>query len=283
MAIGYRAKILLIATTAVSFIVSNPTLAHAQQTSPTTNSLTFEVATVKPTDITKPVMLEMRVYPGGRLVIHAYTLRALILSAFDLSPAQLAGRNKLLDERFFDIEGKPSEALRAQMTEGEYSSFVIKEPKVRVMLQNLLIERFHLKFHMETMSGTVYRLERGNGPLRLTPVSVNLYKRSEDGTVSPGNNYPTGEVSPKGLYQASMKELARALSMIRHAPVNDETGLQGFYNFRSKTSVANEDYTNGDAASLITEMLPEMGLRLVKTEGPVEKMVIDSVAPPTEN
>ena len=38
------------------------------------------------------------------------------------------------------------------------------------MLQSLLIERFHLKFHIESQPGTVYQLTRGNGPLRLKPV-----------------------------------------------------------------------------------------------------------------
>jgi len=44
-----------------------------------------------------------------------------------------------------------------------------------------------------------------------------------------------------------------------------------------------EDFKNGGPMHLLVEAVPEMGLKLVKTEGSVEKFVIDDVELPTAN
>jgi len=248
----------------------------------------FDVATVKPDDPNKMVMVELRVYPGGRLVIHGYTLRELIDAAFDLPGWQIVGGPKWADTSRFDIEGKPPEDLLNKIAGGEFSNSGIQDARVRSMLQALLIERFHLKFHMESQPGTVYLLKRGSGPLRLQPAELNLYTKSEDGSVSPSHAYPTGDVgmasgAPVAIYQTSMVQLANALSNLQRAPVSDQTGLPGFYNFKSQTVVTDEDFKNGGPMHLLVEAVPEMGLKLVKSEGSVEKFVIDDVGPPTAN
>ncbi len=248
--------------------------------------LAFEVATVKPSDPNKMIMVELRVYPGGRLIIHGHTLRGLIAEAFDVPGWQVVGGQKWVDASRFDIEGKPPEELRNTISGGEYSNYGIQDARVRSMLQALLIERFHLKFHMESQPGTVYLLTRGNGPLRLKAAELNLYTKSEDGSISPSHAYPTGDVgmasgAPVAIYQTSMPQLASVLSSLQRAPVSDQTGLPGFYNFRSQTVVTDEDFKNGGPMHLLVEAVPEMGLKLVKTEGAVEKFVIDNVEPPT--
>jgi uncharacterized protein (TIGR03435 family) len=253
---------------------------------PAKTPLAFEVATVKPDDPNNMIMVELRVYPGGRLIIHGYNLRGLIAAAFDLPGWQVVGGQKWVDASRFDIEGKPPEELRKKIPGGEYSNSGIQDPQVRSMLQSLLIERFHLKSHMENQQGTVYLLKRGNGPLRLEAAELNLYTRSEDGSVAPSDAYPTGDVGmvsgrPVSIHQTSMLQLAHVLSILQRVPVSDQTGLPGFYNFKSQTVITDEDFKNGGPMSLLVEAVPEMGLKLVKTEGVVEKFVIDNVEPPT--
>jgi uncharacterized protein (TIGR03435 family) len=198
----------------------------------------------------------------------------------------MVGGQKWMDTSLFDIEGKPPVELANRITEGEFSNSGIQNAEVRSMLQALLIERFHLKFHMENQQGTVYLLKRGNGPLRLERVELNLYKRSEDGSINPSKAYPTGDIgivsgSPVAIYQACMLQLARVLGGFQRVPVSDETGLPGFYNFKSQTVVTEEDFKNGDPTHLLVEAVPEMGLKLVKAEGVVEKFVIDNAELPT--
>lgn len=261
---------------------------QAQQTDAAKTPLAFEVATIKPSDTSKMFMAELRVYPGGRLVIHAHTLRMLIFEAFDLSPWQISGGEKWVNDLRFDIEGKAPEGLLNPSPLGEFSSSGIQDPRVRSMLQALLIERFHLKSHVESQPGTVYLLKRGDSPLRLERVETNLYTKSADGSVTPGNPYPTGEiglVSGKNLslYQTSMIELAHVLAALQRTTVKDQTGLQGWYNFKSQIILTDEDFAGVGPAHLLFDVVPEMGLKLVKTEGTVDKFVIDHVDPPTAN
>jgi uncharacterized protein (TIGR03435 family) len=63
--------------------------------------------------------------------------------------------------------------------------------------------------------------------------------------------------------------------------VIDQTGLPGFYNFTSQTVVTIDDFKNGGLVNLLVDAVPDMGLKLVKTEGAVDKFVIDDVQPPT--
>lgn len=231
-------------------------------------------------------MVDLRVYPGGRLLIHAYNLRMLIATAFNIPVWQVTGGQEWVDDLRYDIEGKPPEELRSSLSGGEFSNSGLQDPQVRSMLQALLIDRFRLKFHMESQPGTVYLLERGNGLLRLKEAELSLYKRADDGSVTSTNAYPTGDMgmasgSPVMISQTSMPQLANLLGSLQHAPVIDQTGLHGFYNFRSQTIVTDEDFKSGGPMHLLVEALPEMGLKLVKTRGSVDKFIIDNAAQPS--
>src|SRR5215469_10781106 len=69
----------------------------------------FEVATIKPFDTTNGVMdAGVKVYPGGRLVIHALPLKTLIMAAFDVGYWQLSGGEKWMAKDVYDVEAKPS-------------------------------------------------------------------------------------------------------------------------------------------------------------------------------
>ena len=277
-----------IAALLVALVVGEGPTMHAQRAGAARTPLAFEVATIKPDDTGKMVMIELRVYPGGRLVIHGHNLGRLIAEAFDLPGWEIVGGGKWVDQLMFDIEGKPPEELRNEIPGGEFSNNGIQDARVRSMLQALLIERFHLKFHMESRPGTVYLLERGDGPLRLKPAEFSLYTRSDDGTVTPTHAYPTGDIGmvsgvPIGIHQASMSQLAAVLSGLQRVPVIDQTGLPGFYNFKSEVVVTDEDFKTGGPMHLLWEAVPEMGLKLVKTQGVVEKFVIDNAELPTAN
>jgi uncharacterized protein (TIGR03435 family) len=248
--------------------------------------LAFEVATVKPVDPKGIHSIELRVYPGGRLVIHGHSLQTMVSEAFNSS--QVVSGEKWMTERLFDVEGKPSDELRQHISGGEFAWFGIHDAQVRSMLQALLIERFHLKYHVERQPGTVYVLKRSGGALRLKEVETKLYTKADDGSVAPSGAYPTGDFgivsgTPLSFYQTSMAQLADHLSGEQHAPVIDETGLQGFYDFKSKTVVTDEDFKSGTLAQLFSEALGDMGLKLVKTQGTVEKLVIDSAEMPVAN
>jgi uncharacterized protein (TIGR03435 family) len=233
--------------------------------------------------------MEVRVDPGGRLELHSQSLLMLIVDAFDLSFWQITGtEKKWFSTDSFNIEGLPPDDVRKRITGGEYAWYGLANADERAMLQSLLIERFHLKYHMEKGLGTVYLLQRDNRPLNLRAVETHLYAQVQDGSAKSSDPYPTGDIAmvsgkPLGFTKTSMTQLARTLSDARQAPVIDKTGLPGFYDFESKTVVTDEDFKNGGLAHLLPEAIPEMGLKLVKTQGEVEKLVIDNAELPSAN
>lgn len=278
-------------TASLLFVALAIPSASTQQPSPASadTPLAFEVATVKQIDQHEITGIDLSVYPGGRLVIHAHRLAMLIAEAFNIPEWEIVGGDQPIVQAWYDVEGKPPEGLRNAMPGSEHAEWgSIQDVRVRSMLQSLLVERFHLKFHFESQPGTVYELKRSDGLLRLKPAELNSDISSESLKVSQYAPDMTGlmilnATRPVEIRQASMLQLAHELANIQRAPVSDQTGLSGFYNFKSHVVVTNEDLQGDGANHLIVDTVPEMGLKLVKTHGQVERFVIDSVEWPDAN
>ena len=144
------------------------------------------------------------------------------------------------------------------------------------MLQSLLMDRFHLKFHVEKRDGAVYILSRGDKPLKLQP------PKDPAGFHWAGD--PRGGAVVNGMGVAgtniSMPELAARLSGFLRRPVLDQTGLAGTYDFEYRTG--NDDQDSDLTVGIITSMR-EIGLKLAPGKGPVDTIVIDHVEQPSPN
>jgi uncharacterized protein (TIGR03435 family) len=118
----------------------------------------FDVASVKPAD-PNGLVVDFRVYPGGRLHITNLSLDAIIQEAFAVKHYQLSGGPGWLKTDLFDIEAR---------AEGDPS-----RERMMAMLQTLLAGRFQLKVHRETREGNVYALVVAKGGPKLTPSTAN--------------------------------------------------------------------------------------------------------------
>ena len=259
---------------------------EAQQSNSARPPLTFEVATIKVVDPHTIRSIDLRVLPGGHLVVHAHRLAMLIAEAFNIPEQEIVGGTESVMQGWYDVEAKSPENLQATMPSGEYSEQGIQDARIRSMLQALVIERFHLTFHIANHSGTVYQLKRSDGPLRLQPVAVST--QAPGTTKAPDSSDMSGTVNltggmPLELRRETMPQLARLLSKYQQAPVIDETSLPGSYNFKSKTLVTNEDFLDGNLSRVLLSTVPEMGLRLIKAKGMLEEFVIDNVEPVATN
>jgi uncharacterized protein (TIGR03435 family) len=248
----------------------------------------FELATVKPVDESKPKYADIRVYPGGRLLIRSQSAHALIAAAFDLSAWQVIGGDAWTNERLYDIDAKPPEDVGDHVLVGEYTARNIEDYLERSMLQSLLTERFHLKHHFEKVNGPIFVLQRSDRPLQLHRNEVKLYETSDDGAVSPTSGSPTGSFGfvlgrPLSFHRFSMHQLARSISSIERAPVVDRTDLTGFYDFDSKTAITREDMMNGGVVSVLNEAVSDAGLKLTKSQGVIDRLIVDHIELPTEN
>ena len=218
----------------------------------------FEVATIKPFDTSNGVMnAGVRVYPGGRLVIHALSLKALIMVAYDAGYWQLSGGEDWMAKDVYDVEAKP--AAQSGAYSPRHSREGIGDERVRQMLQMLLTERFQLAVRRETKTGPVYLLERSGKTLPLLPT-----KYTEDQPVM-GTPGFSGEVEHVGghwfLFNASAAQLAKfASDYVLHKSVIDRTGLQGSFDYRDPDAKIDQD--NGDFEGSFTVFIRDIGLKL---------------------
>jgi uncharacterized protein (TIGR03435 family) len=239
----------------------------------------FEVATIKPVDTTNGIVdAGVRVYPGGRMVIHALPLKTLIVAGYHAGYWQLSGGEDWMEKDVYDVEAKP--AAQSGTYSLRHTRYGIGDERVRQMLQTLLTERFQLKVHSETKTGPVYLLERSGKKFLLRPK-----KYTEDQSVmgAPGFSCEIEHVGGHWfLLNVSVPQLAKfASDYVLHKPVIDQTGLEGSFDYRDPDVRINQD--NGDFEGSFTVFIRDIGLKLTSSKGPVETFVIEHAEKPSAN
>jgi len=201
--------------------------------------------------------------PLGRCVITDARLSHMIGIAFSVgSFAYIKGGPDWLmtgTDRF-SVDAKaedPAKATEAQLLQ---------------MLQGLLIERFHLKFHRETREMPGYALlVAKNGP---------KFKQStgEDVEFTFGADGKPREGQPVCLtahkWPASM--LATILTQMGKGPAIDKTGLTGEYDLKLC-------WNDTDGPSLFSALQDQLGLKFEAQKVPVSFFIVESAQKPREN
>lgn len=241
--------------------------------------LEFEVATVKPVDRTGMIMVDTRVYPGGRLVIGAASLTTLVSTAYGVAPWQVSGEESWMRQELYAIEAKPSAEMQSRITSLRTTWTGVEDGSLRLMLQALLNDRFKLNVRRESATGTLYALERTTQPLRLKEA---IQRQSQDTYSNLGTaGYAGGQWAIGGM---SMGQFAGFISNLFRAPVVDQTGLEGVFDYRQREPDPDPKYGDQQySQESLLRFLQEVGLRLRRTEGPVERLVIVSAQRPSEN
>jgi len=244
---------------------------------------TFDVASIKPST-SASLDGAFRVSPG-RFTVEHLSLREIIRFAFDVRPFQMAGAPGWSESTIYDINAvMPADADR-------------DEGRVRVMLQNLLTERFQLRVHREQRELPMYALvlARKDGALgpQLMPSQTDCVRWRAENPPQPGRIPAdcSGLTSRSRIRGSSttMPQLARSLENLVERPVADRTGLQGGFTFDVRWMLTGEPTLGSvavgaaDLGSLLTALEEQLGLKLQATRGPVDVVVIDHVERPSEN
>jgi uncharacterized protein (TIGR03435 family) len=230
----------------------------------------FDVASIKPVaaGASKADFWAERVIlsPGG-LNIRNGTIRDALVTAYSVKDFQVAGPDMVTSARF-DI------AAKAEGGAGD--------SQLKLMLQTLLAERFHLALHRETRELPVYELVLGKK-------APHLEKSN-----GPGACDVRAVMGKMSFQSCSMAQFINFISKL-HAidrPVIDATGLEGFYDFsamiaesRPEGTVeakqsAEKAFQDGTMGMVIAQ---QVGFRLEPRKAPVETLVVDHVERPTEN
>jgi len=207
----------------------------------------------------------------SRFTIRNVPIRFLISLAYNVKDFQIHGGPRALDSERYDIDA--TYGANPPERRGRLTFMTIQaDPQVRLMLQALLVDRFHLAIRRETKELPAYSLNLAkNGPkLRESTTPEDLQDMRVD----------LGQVESNRM---STEQLAGVLSRLLGLPIVDKTGLTGYYDLLLKWT---PDEASADAVpgpSLFTAIQDTLGLKLVSGKQPVDVLVIDHVEKPTEN
>jgi len=247
-------------------------LVSAAFTQPKT--LKFEVASIKPTAEGGRGGGIRPAQGGERYIATGMPLRGLMMVAYRVKPEQIVGGPDWISTDRWDMNAKAEKPSTPE--------------ELHVMLQDLLAERFQLKFHRDTKELPIYVLSVDKTP-KMTPHEA----------ASAGD--PWIDQSVERIVQvkmsakfAPMDYFAWRLGQLLDRPVVDRTGLKGGFNFEftytrdlppgvPPGALINGEPIDTSGPTIFTALKAQLGLKLEAQKGPVETMVIDKVEKPTEN
>lgn len=280
----------------VSAVVGAATLLSAQNP----GSPSFEVASVKPHGSVDQTSSSV-VQPGGRYTATNATLRMLMRTAYGAHDDQIVGGPNWTTSERFDIVGK---------AEGNRPTSTFRD-QARLMLRQLLADRFKLALHHEIRDISIYALviARRDGKLgpQLRPSNAadcTATKAPNPAASSAPNPNTPGVIqfdslscgagfSRQGHLAARttiFSTLVTGLSNWTDRVVFDHTALAGTFDWdlqwmpeplTAELPNAASDRPSDAGISLFTALQEQLGLKLESTKGPVDVLVIDHVEQPT--
>ena len=254
-------------TLLAAFFINAFAIAFAQSPLPR-----FEIASVKspgPQDR----IITLYNYPGGRVAISLYTFALLIHEALGVQRFQISGAPAWIDSERFMIEAKPPASSKLSSFNPSNSEAPMVEEQ-RQMLLALLMDRFRLKFHRESKDGVVYLLTKGPKEPRFEAPKHAEYRMFFAGLLGGGNGTVSGG-------NATMEFIASQLSRSMGSPVLDRTGLTGPFDFTLEHVYDPEEHD--DMVTIAQRTVSALGLKLERSRGPVETIVIDNLEKPSPN
>lgn len=241
----------------------------------------FDVASVKPHVFGNgpsgcgPIRIS-----GPRVSMACFSLRVLIMRAYDVKAYQITGGPSWLN-----TTGDTAYDIQATVEGGATPTM----DQAMVALRGLLADRFELKIHRETKDMPVYALVVGkDGPKfkESAPDARQMFSTRMGGVVG---SYR----SPK----ATMAQFALYLTDPAGRPVIDKTGLTGSYDLKLEWTRDQPQIIPGmapppadgpaaaepRAPSLFTALQEQLGLRLESEKAPIDLIVVEHAARPSEN
>jgi uncharacterized protein (TIGR03435 family) len=214
----------------------------------------FDVASVKPVPYAPS---EFRAVLGtavnGEVRLTDATLMECLRFAFGINNNfQIVGPDWMQSREYvFNVTGKaPANTSLEQL---------------RLMLQNLLAERFQMAWRRESRDLSFLTMV-------VAKTGLKLRAAKEDSDAS-GNTQAMGKIFSNSI---SMIQLSTLLSHFLGEPVLDMTGMQGFYDVKLQWTPEADTAPADTAASAVSAALEaQLGLALELRKGPLEVVVVE--------
>jgi uncharacterized protein (TIGR03435 family) len=226
----------------------------------------FEVASIKPSDPSRPIAINRS---GYHLSTTSTSLLFLITWAYDIQSDHVYGQPKWLDSVRYDVVANASEDTRRAPARPLRNGPTV----LQQMMQSLLAERFKLAVHREVKELPVYVLTVAKNGAKFQ-----LAEEPEKFGLNPFNMPGRGRLAGT---QVTAAMLAKVLSGQLGRTVQDQTGLKGVFDFKLEWEPDPGSPNAGSAPSLFTALEEQLGLKLESERGAVDVLVIDHVERPT--
>ncbi len=223
----------------------------------------FEVASIRPFDPSASPSNpgQAQLFPSNRLTARITDVELLISEAFGVAGGEIAGGPDWINTQFYSVDAK---------VEGDA---LLTREQMRPLLQNLLEERCHMKFHHEQKPVAGYVLVLAKGGSKLQPTKGGP-PRSSASSFELALRNDSVENFAKMIWNWTIKK-----------PIVDGTGLEGRYDFDLKFAPQDgplrDDPRYSNLPDIFTAVQEQLGLKLVPQEVPVDYLVIDHIEKPT--
>jgi uncharacterized protein (TIGR03435 family) len=234
-----------------------------------------------------------------RFTVTNTSIRRIIEYAYNIQDFQLLGAPNWINSENYDIEAKIENSLAEKLQTLPRDQ---RAEQIRLMIQSLLAERFHLEVSHGTKELPIYALIVTKSGSKLKPTDLPPLNSP---TASPGvlqrrqrtvrnMTTNTGAITQMLMKGQTVATLADLLSLELGRLVTDETGLKGEYDFTLKWTPDNLT-ANGDSGSAATSspdsagqtvfaaIEEQLGLKLESRKGPVSTISITHVERPSGN
>lgn len=241
----------------------------------------FEVTSVKKVDQAPAFGAGQNTQEGGLFRRAGTTLQSLIQTAYELRDFQVIGGPDWMRSDLFEITARAG-AGDVPMSD------------MRLMLQSLLAERFRLIARREQREMRFFAMMPARADGRLGPY-LHQVKDRVDCTSARRSQLEAGRPKPvTGFAMVSfcgdLSNLASGASRSVEMPIFDRTGLTGMWMadvYFAPEPVGSSVRLAGDADPNLVRieiaLQEQLGLKLERTRGPVDVLVIESVQQPSEN
>jgi uncharacterized protein (TIGR03435 family) len=248
----------------------------------------FEVADLKPSRPEEgPALRQM---PGGGLQARAYRLEGLMAAAWDTDeghPERFSGLPQWAQSAKFDINAKPPANANGLPIVG--SGYI--DDAGRMMLRNLLIERFHIRWHYENRLLTAWSLVSAKPKLASADASKRaICRRALKEDPRDSNPMISFLLVCQNVTTAQFASRLQSLDPSDFPyPVEDATGLSGSWDFRlnfTPTSILRSmtrEAGDGRASeptggiSIQDAIVGQLGLKLEQRKRMLPVIVIDHI------
>jgi uncharacterized protein (TIGR03435 family) len=194
----------------------------------------------------------------GRLIVTNASLRTLIRNAYGAQNDQILGGPPWLDRDKFDIQAKTNGPIR-------------EEQEGRLLL-NLLVVRFHLRFHQDTRELPIY-------VMTTAPGGPKFKKHIRDnGFIHQAHGAGRAQIDAARI---SLGQLAGMVGKQTGRIVQDRTGLDGYYDFTLTWDP--DQTTDSQEPSIFVALKEQLGLNLSAAKVPIMVLVIDHAEKPDAN